>query len=105
MDPPGRCSYLNSSGSQHVDESSLLFSTTNTVRRRALGQGVDPMGMPLFVCAGCSMRIERSLAPYLRLKGRGLCSTCLDRMESELTTGSDRNEAAPSVPTQESPMS
>jgi len=42
------------------------------------------MGMPLFVCAGCSMRIERSMATYLRLKGRVLCSTCLDRMESEL---------------------
>ena len=96
---------MNSSGSLHAGPSFLLFSTTNTVRRSALGQGVDPMGMPLFVCAGCSMRIERSRATYLRLKGRVLCSTCLDRMESELTTGSDRNEAAPSVPTQESPMS
>ena len=54
------------------------------LRRSALGQGVDPLGMPLFVCAGCSMRIERSMATYLRLKGRVLCSTCLDRMESEL---------------------
>ena len=54
------------------------------LRRSELGQGVDPLGMPLFVCAGCSMRIERSMATYLRLKGRVLCSTCLDRMESEL---------------------
>ena len=54
------------------------------LKRSALGQGVDPLGMPLFVCAGCSMRIERSMATYLRLKGRVLCSTCLDRMESEL---------------------
>ena len=53
------------------------------LRRSALGQGVDPLGMPLFVCAGCSMRIERSMSTYLRLKGRVLCSTCLDRMESE----------------------
>ena len=82
-----------------------MFSTTNQRLKIALGGGVDPIGMPLFVCAGCSMRIERSMATYLRLKGRVLCSTCLDQMESELTTGSDRNEAAPSVPTQESPMS
>ena len=45
------------------------------------------------------------MATYLRMKGRVLCSTCLDRMESELTTGNDKKNAAPSVPTQESPMS
>ena len=61
-----------------------MFSTTNQRLKIALEGDVDPIGMPLFVCAGCSMRIERSMATYLRLKGRVLCSTCLDRMESEL---------------------
>ena len=60
-----------------------MFSTTNQRLKIALGGGVDPIGMPLFVCAGCSMRIERSMATYLRMKGRVQCSTCLDRMEAE----------------------
>ena len=65
------------------------------LRRSALGQGVDPLGMPLFVCAGCSMRIERSMATYLRLKGRVLCSTCLDRMESEHQQSEQMNTKKP----------
>ena len=51
------------------------------------------------------MRIERSMATYLRMKGRVLCSTCLDHMESEQTDGKDRNESGPSRPTRTSPVS
>ena len=82
-----------------------MFSTTNQRLKIALGGGVDPIGMPLFVCAGCSMRIERSMATYLRMKGRVLCSTCLDRKEAEQTDGKDRNEPGPSKPTRTSPIS
>ncbi len=45
--------------------------------------------MPLFICAGCSMRIERSMAAYWREKGKLLCSTCLDRQEMSLKTSDD----------------
>ena len=42
--------------------------------------------MPLFRCAGCSMRIERSMAAYWRNKGKLLCSSCLDRQDMHLKT-------------------
>jgi hypothetical protein len=45
---------------------------------------------PLFACAGCGLQIERSTRLYLRLRGRVLCSTCLDRQEE----AGDRPEAA-----------
>lgn len=45
--------------------------------------------MPLFVCAGCSMRIERSMEAYWRNKGRLLCSTCRDREEKPPNTPED----------------
>ena len=45
--------------------------------------------MPLFVCAGCSMRIERSIEAYWRNKGRLLCSTCRDRQEMPPKTPED----------------
>ncbi len=38
---------------------------------------------PLFACSGCGLQIERSTRLYLQLKGRVLCSTCLDRREEE----------------------
>ena len=45
--------------------------------------------MPLFVCAGCSMRIERSMEAYWRNKGKLLCSTCRDRQEMPKKTPDD----------------
>jgi len=49
---------------------------------------------PLFACSGCGVQIERSTRLYLRLKGRVLCSTCLDRLDD----GSPREAGLPGGP-------
>lgn len=38
---------------------------------------------PLFACAGCGVRIERSMRLYLGQKGHVLCSTCKDKLEAD----------------------
>ena len=37
---------------------------------------------PLFACSGCGVQIERSARSYLQQKGRLLCSSCRDRLDS-----------------------
>ena len=48
--------------------------------RPLLGNGYHSV-KPLVLC---SMRIERSMAAYLRNKGKLLCASCLDRQEASV---------------------
>ena len=38
---------------------------------------------PVFACHHCGMQIERSMESYWRTRGRLICSSCLDQLESE----------------------
>ncbi|RPF83433.1 MAG: hypothetical protein CBB80_004705 [Synechococcus sp. TMED20] len=50
---------------------------------------------PLFACHRCGMQIERSMANYWRLKGRVICSGCLDLQAVEDGQDADDHDAGP----------
>ena len=53
---------------------------------------------PLFACHRCGMQIERSMANYWRLKGRVICSACLDLQDArQKHSGPDDQDRATDV--------